>query len=96
MIPTDLINCMSSSSDNKIIATGHASNIKIWKYDDKTNHLVHTFSTGNDIRQISFSPDSTKIITLSPGKGFAIWDITTGKLLHSMNVPGIKCVAFFF
>jgi len=82
---TDLVNCVTFSSDGKSLVAGSwDKTVKFW--DVQTGGVVKTFYGHNGyILSVSISEDCTRIVSGSADKTIRLWNIQTGDCLHTIN-----------
>jgi WD40 repeat protein len=87
---------LAASPDGKFVAV--ASTIGIWLYDaaDVTKQPRFISGHGEEVQQVAFSPDSTKLASASLDRTVGVWDVATGERLQSFEGArsGFQAVAF--
>jgi WD40 repeat protein len=81
------------SPDGKYIITASGGRPRLW--DAQNGNLIRTFDdyANENLESITyagFSPDSTKVVTISHYTTGKIWDVATGKLLY--NLPELESI----
>ncbi len=74
----------SLSPDGKRIATIDDRKATVWQIDGG-KQLAVLSGHEDEIRDVSFSPDGTRLVTASEDKTARIWDAVTGKLLMTLR-----------
>ncbi|GMH50018.1 hypothetical protein TL16_g00674 [Triparma laevis f. inornata] len=95
--------CISNDGKTLITAVSKYSygdgcnenSIDVWDIDNQ-NKIISRQGHTNTITDVSLSPDQTKIISASHDKTAKLWDLATGKLLHTFEggKEWIKSVSF--
>lgn len=87
------INSIAFSPDGKTLASVDPSNVKLW--DASTGALLRMF-TRDDSGGIAFDPDWKILAIVSVGNTIKLWDVVTGRELHTLkgHSSGITKVAF--
>ena len=90
---TDIINSAIYSPDGKLVLTSSDDKTaRLW--DHATGKLIRTFKGHKEaVSKAIFSPDGSKIVT-SDDVWSMIWDVGSGRVIDSLNAPGMKNVAF--
>lgn len=87
---------LAASSDGKYVAV--ASTIGIWLYDaaDLTKQPRLISGHSEEVQQVAFSPDSTKLASASLDRTVGIWNVETGERLQTFEGArsGFYAVAF--
>jgi dipeptidyl aminopeptidase/acylaminoacyl peptidase len=98
----DLVRAVAFSPDGNRLAvaggpSGRFGEIKIWDVQRPKPKLISTIQGHRDtILAIAFSPDGKTVASASYDKLVKIWDVTTGKQLHSLkeHTDAVYAVAF--
>ncbi len=100
------ITSIAFSPDSKILATGNRDKtIRLWDTGDADNGIglrklignVDVFKGHKDsVTNIAFSPDGKKLASGSSDKTVRLWDVETGKQLHTLkgHRENVMCLAF--
>ncbi len=62
-----------------------AGSLGIWLYEDNFQVVTHLVSTSEEILQVVWSPDSTKIAGTTDGHQIYIWDASNGTMLEVLQ-----------
>ncbi|MCE7947438.1 MAG: WD40 repeat domain-containing protein [Chloroflexi bacterium CFX4] len=76
---------MAASADGKYLAV--ASTIGIWLYDATDVTAAPRFVGGHseEVMQVAFSPDSTKLASVSLDRTVGLWDVESGERLETFE-----------
>lgn len=94
---TDLISCVSVSSDDQILASGSWDNtVRIWstKTGECTRVLTGHMGSVNSVVVLS---DKRRVVSASDDYNLRVWDTQTGKCLRVLkeHTTWIRCVSAF-
>ncbi|XP_052255731.1 prolactin regulatory element-binding protein-like isoform X1 [Dreissena polymorpha] len=80
--------CVQFSPDRSILATGGGDgHLRVWKVDDFTKlHDIEAHKT--EIDDIAFCPKGKRIVTVSRGNTFSVWNTADGKRHMDVEWPG--------
>ncbi|XP_052776236.1 prolactin regulatory element-binding protein-like [Mya arenaria] len=80
--------CVQFSPDRSIIATGGGDgHLRIWKTEDLSK-LHDIAAHKSEIDDLDFSPRGDKVVTISRGSSFSVWNVKDGKRHLDMEWPG--------
>ncbi len=75
-----------------------ASTVGIWLYNAQTYQELALFTGHTDyVNSVAFSPDGQTLASGSKDRSIRLWDISTGKLLHTLTLDiraAVESVAF--
>lgn len=72
------------SPDNRVIATGGESEIRLW--DQSSGKLIRTISgIKREVLALAFSPDGTTLFSAGMDNSLRLWDVATGKALLNLS-----------
>ena len=75
-----------SAMDGTSIALGFANKVEIWSLvEGKKLHTFKEIATYSNVKQIAFSPDSSKIAAKNSGQTFKLWRISTNQLILTLT-----------
>lgn len=84
------------SPSGKLLATGgDDAHLRVWAFPDMAK--VHDFATHEkEIDDLDFSPDSTKLLSISKDKRAIVWDVKKGKKHAELGWEGPAGVKYMF
>jgi WD40 repeat protein/tRNA A-37 threonylcarbamoyl transferase component Bud32 len=96
--------CVAFSPDGKLLASGDGEpegkpgTVRVWNAQTGLTVFSYTAPPGSEVMftGVAFSPDSRRVVAVSPDQSVKAWDLTTGKeILWPKGQPGpVNEVAF--
>lgn len=91
------VNSVDLSQDGRrIVPAGEDHTVRLWRLHPPDEHATPLADPVVNLSVMSFSPDGQRLVTGGNGmldSGVRVWDTTSGKLLHKLNVPRDKMLA---
>ncbi|MEG4574123.1 WD40 repeat domain-containing protein [Microcoleus sp. N3A4] len=82
--PTDVITSLAISPDNTILVGGSWE--KIWVWDLQTGATIRSIEGHSHwVLSVAISPDGNTLVSGSADKTIKVWNLKTGKLIHTLN-----------
>ena len=82
--PTDVITSLAISPDNTILVGGSWEKIRVW--DLQTGATIRSIEGHSHwVLSVAISPDGNTLVSGSADKTIKVWNLKTGKLIHTLN-----------
>ena len=84
----EAVSAVAFSLDDRLVAAGDSYWIRVWKIETNPPTRKQLMAHVAPVYSISFSPDGAFIISGGRDEIGRIWDVSTGQMIHALQVAG--------